>query len=166
MIAFRRRIARFDSPHGFIHRDAISAGQTYSFDGCAMQFDHVGGAGALMQPVNVLRDHCAQFALAFEFGEGVVPRVRLGVAHFRLHQPLSAARIRCGPRGSKRIPDIRSCGCGPNAAGAAEVGDAGFSRNAGAGETDYAVRFCDQFDSLVEIHRLIIAHTIDSREPL
>ncbi len=103
---------------------------------------------------------------AFEFGESQVARVRLSVAHFGPHRHLLPPVFDAARAARNEFLIFDDPVVGPNAVGTAEVGDAGFGRNAGARKADYAIRFCDHLDSLVEIHTRIIAQPIDSREPL
>ena len=63
-----------------LHRHADSAVDAFGLPQRAVHLDDVARAGALVQAVDVLRDHRADPATLLELGEGAVPVVRVRLA--------------------------------------------------------------------------------------
>ena len=101
-----------------------------------MQLDDVFGRDArgLMQIVDVLRHHRRHLAGAIEASQRPMAAPRLGlaelVAHGEAAPPGFVARFLAGQELVERDRPV----LGPNPARRAEIGDAAFGRDAGAGE--------------------------------
>ena len=97
-----------------------------------------------MQPVDVLGDDGADLAAPHQRVDGAVAAIGLGAAESVLHR--KAAPPGLAPRllGGEELVEIDRRHLRPDAAGAAEIGDAGFGADAGAGEHDGAARLGDQ----------------------
>ena len=108
----------------------------------AVQFDDAipGDAGGLMQPVDVLGDDRRRRAAADQRSDRAMAAVgrrgAKGLLHRKAPAPGLAARLLRG----EKIGEIDRRHLGPDAAGAAEIGDARFGADAGAGKDDGAAR--------------------------
>src|SRR5277367_4548498 len=129
----------------------------------AVQFDDpvFGNTGGLVQPVDVLGDDRSGRAAADQFGDRAMAAVRRGALKSFLHRkappPGLAARLL---RGEKIGKVDRGHFC-PDAAGAAEIGNARFGADAGAGKDDGATRFVDhpgEFGDVGIEHQAIVAN--------
>ena len=112
-------------PHDLGERDDRAAVQAARRADRAVHLDQRAGARALVQPVDVLRDHGLHPAAVLELGERAVAVVRLRVAE----APRAASRRsprpspdRRGTRRCARTPSGRSCAQMPGRR--AEVRDA------------------------------------------
>ena len=104
-----------------LHRHAGSAADAFGLAQRAVHLDDVARAGALVQAVDVLRDHRADPASLLELGERAVPVVRLGLAEriepkrIELPDPRGIAAERLDVRDLHRVVPR------PDASGRAEV---------------------------------------------
>ncbi len=101
--------------------------------GVAVEFHHALAARGLVQVVDVLGDDPQQQSLGLQFRQGVMGRVGPGAADDRVHFLEQGPDLgRVSPEG----PDVgvfHGIEALPEAAFAAEVGDTGLHRDAGAG---------------------------------
>jgi hypothetical protein len=105
-----------------------------------VNFDHllVGHAGRLMQIVDVLGDDVRCLAAAHQFGDGTVAGIGRGVREHVLHGETPPPRLATHLGGAQKIVEIDGRHLRPDAAGRTEIGNAGFGRNARAGENHHA----------------------------
>src|SRR5205085_6837343 len=115
--------------------------------GVAVHLDDVTGleAAVLVQIVDVLGDDRRRLAGPVERGERTVPPPRLGRGKGRFHGKASPPGLVAGLLAHDELVEIDRAIFGPDAAGRAEVGDAAFRRDAGAGEGHDGGGFRDQF---------------------
>ena len=124
----------------------LAAIETGRVGGVAVQLDDFLGrhAGGLVQPVDILRDDGAGLAAPHQRIDRAVAAIGLRAAEVILHR--EAAPPGLAPRllGRQELVEIDRRHLRPDAAGAAEIGDAGLGADAGAGEHDRAARLVDQ----------------------
>ncbi len=133
----------------------------------AVQFDDplARNAGGLMQPVDVLGDDRADFAAANQFGDRTMTAVGGSAAKNLLHR--KAAPPGFAPRlfRGEKIGKIDRRHAGPDAARAAEIGNAGFSADAGAGKDHGAARLFDQSGEFGDLRIIEHGPIVANRHP-
>ena len=115
-----------------------------------------------MQPVDVLGDDRRRRAAADQFRDGAMAAIGRGGAKGLLHRkaapPGFAPRLLRG----EKIGEIDRRHPGPDAAGAAEIGDARFGADAGAGKDDGTARPAINAGELGDV--AIESHARDCRQ--
>jgi hypothetical protein len=93
-----------------------------------------------VKPVDILRDKAEQLASCLKITDGVVAdvwfHVFIKLVGFLLHLPVTDARGFAG----KKFIEVDRLVPGPDAAGAAEVGDSGFRADPRSGKKNYLTR--------------------------
>ena len=104
----------------------------------AVQLDDLGvrHARALVQPVDVLGDDGAHAPLLDQLGERAMAGVGLGLEHGLVGRELAAPGLPAHLLRRHEVVEVDRLVLGPDAAGRAEIRNAGFGRDAGAGEGD------------------------------
>ena len=125
----------------------------------------VRSAGELVQAVDILRDQAEQLTALFEFAYRLMADVGLDgfeklVGGF-LELPVLHPR---GFAGEKILEQHRLVFC-PDAAGAAEVGHAGFGADAGAGEKNQLLRLTHSGGKFFELHERVTRPVILPQGP-
>src|SRR5262245_64116696 len=135
--AIRRALAALDElpahPGQFV---ALAAAETQSISVVAMQLDHVfwRNSGALMEIVDVLRDHGRRLAGAVEARERKVSAARPGGGKLRVHGEAPPPSLVAHLLAGEELVEGDRLVLGPQPAGRAEGGDGAFGRDAGTGE--------------------------------
>ena len=133
----------------FLHPGQFVALRAFETDGVgriAVQFDDIvrRDAGVLMQIVDILRDQRRNLAGAVEPGERAMAAARFRLGETLLHDeappPGLVAHLAAGHEFVERDRLV----LGPQAAGRAEIRNAAFGGDAGAGERHDGARVLDQ----------------------
>jgi hypothetical protein len=110
---------------------AIEAG---GLAGGAVELQDALAAGELVQAVDVLRDDAADSAVGFPACQDVVTGVRLGISEVAMGFAFLAPIFVAAGGTRHEFVEVHGAILRPHAAGRAEVGDAAFRADAGAGE--------------------------------
>jgi hypothetical protein len=131
----------------------LRAVEAMGIGGVAVQLDHfrIGNAGVLVQPVDVLGDDRGGAAGTDQFGAGAVAAVGGGLSKCVLHVETPFPGFPAGFVGAHEVAEIDRGVLGPDAAGGAEVGNAGFGADPGAGEQDDAIGGVDQAGEFFQV---------------
>jgi len=110
----------------------------------AVQVDHGGAAGALVQAVHVLGEQHLHGAACFQCGQGGVGGVGLGLAEARPAEQAARPVALAGGRFAHEILVVHRRGALPLAVGIAVIGNARVGAAAGAGEDEQAAGAVDE----------------------
>ena len=105
----------------------------------------------LVQPVDVLGDDRGRLAAADQFGAGAMAAIGGGLAEHVLHGEAAAPGLPARLVRAHEVPKIDRRHFGPDATWAAEIGDAGFGADAGAGEQHDPVGGVDQAGEFFQV---------------
>ena len=117
-----------------------------------MKLDHflIGNAGELMQPVDVLGDDAGDLALGNEMRDCAMSAVWLSLLEHLFEGQLAAPSLATHVFPRKKVIKVDRLIGGPEAAGAAEIGNPGFGADAGAGKDDDSAACFEKLGQVVD----------------